>query len=202
MNKMARCGVFIAALLSLFAVGAASAGAVTWSNIGDTTFTATGGPTTITSTGVQVSCLGSDVTGSFNTSPFVGAAWTAATGGAVFTGGTMAGSTASVTCTFTVTATAWTSGVTSGGMDGRCTSVVAGTLLCTTHGQLPGTYTNPIGTTTGRATLVPSTTLRATGPNCTLGSNDLVTLTLTTFGITNATGGPTPHAGPIITRAP
>jgi hypothetical protein len=110
-----------------------------------------------------------------------------------------------VTCTFTVTATSWVAGppgVTSGGMDGRCTSLVNGTLLCTTHGQLPGTYTNPTGATTGRATLQPSASLRATGTNCTLGTNDLVTLTLTSFGITNASGGPAPHAGPILTRAP
>jgi hypothetical protein len=209
MNRSTRLIVLATALMSLFAITASTAGAVTWHNSGDTSFTATGGPTTLSGTGVNIACTSSDVTGTTGTSPFVGAIWTAATGSAQFTGCTMAGVSATVTCNYSGTATSWGAGppaVTSGSVDVFCTSIQGGNPVCVTEGQTAGTYHNPNGVTNGRGTLPASATVKATnGPGgaCPLGNGDNMSLTAMTLTLTAASGGPSsPHQGPILTRTP
>ena len=206
MNRTIRVGVLLTALLSLFAIGASTASAVTWHNTGNTTFTATGGATTLSSTGVTIACTGADVAGTAPGGSVIAATWVAS-GTAQFTGCRMAGISATVTCDYSGTGTSWVAGppgVTSGAVDIRCTSIQGGTPVCITEGQVAGTYTNPTGATRGIGNLPASNTVRVTnanGGNCPLGNGDAVTLTAGVYTITTGTGG-SGTAGPIVTRTP
>jgi len=78
MSKSARLVVLI---VSLLAVLAPSAHAVTWHNSGDTTFTATTilpGFGTLSATGINMVCANHNITGTTGAAPFVGSTWTAA----------------------------------------------------------------------------------------------------------------------------
>lgn len=204
MSRIARFAVLVAALMSLFAVMSSSAGAVTWHNTGDTAFTATSGAGTLSVTSASLACTGSDASGTTAATPFVGATWAAATGTATFTNCAIAGIPTSVDCGYTLTASSQSGGVSSGNVDANCGVYQFGAQICVIHGQTPGSYTNPSGTTAGKLTLNHSATLKTTngsGGTCPLGANEPSTLTTFTYTITNATGGAsTPHLGPIVTR--
>jgi hypothetical protein len=210
MNRTTRLIVLVTALMSVFAATSSTAGAVTWHNSGDTSFTATGGPTSISGNGKTLSCTSSDVTGTTGTSPFTGAVWTAAaSGSAQFTGCSLAGATVAVTCTYTGNAATWAVGpptVTNGNVGVFCTSTIGGALLCITEGSTAGSYTNPAGTTNGHGTLPASSSVTVTngpGGSCALGNNSTVSITPMTLTLTAASGGSTtPHRGPIFTRTP
>jgi hypothetical protein len=206
MSRTARLGVLIVTLSSVFALGAATASAVTWHNSGDTAYTATGGGTTLGVTGTNLVCTGSTFTGTAGAGTFVGLTWTAATGTGSFTGCTLSGISATTSCTYKVTATTWTAGppaVMSGGADVTCTSYVFGSLNCVTKGTTAGTYTNPTATTTGRGVAPASSTLTIHdgAGACMLGNNETATISATPLTITAASGGPSsPHQGPVVTR--
>lgn len=196
MSTIVRLGVLFSALLSLFAFGTATAGAVTWVNDGATSYTATGGFTTLSTTGVVLACTNSTFSGTTGPSPFSGVTWIAATGTGSFTGCTAAGVSATTSCRYTVTATSLAAGppsVMSGSADITCTSYIQGTLNCVTKGTTPGTYTNPIGAIKGTGVAPHSTSLTITGPNCMLGVNDAATITTTPLTITSA-------SSPFVTR--
>src|ERR1700712_4869417 len=63
MSKIMRIAVLAMSLVSLFAVMSSAAGAVTWTNTGQTPFTATAGSGTLSSTGVILDCGGGDASG-------------------------------------------------------------------------------------------------------------------------------------------
>jgi hypothetical protein len=203
MCRIARLGVLVALMLSSLA---ASAGAVTWENSGDTTYTATGGVTTLGVTGTTLTCTTSTFVGTMGSSPFVGVTWVASTGTGAFTGCSVNGISATTSCTYKVTATSWTAGppsVMSGGADVTCTSFVGGSLNCITQGTTAGTYTNPTGATMGAGVAPASATLKIYNgaSSCMLGNNETATISSTPLTITSATGGPSsPHQGPIVTR--
>jgi hypothetical protein len=205
MNRIARLGVLVTALLSLSGVIAGAADAVTWHNSGSTAFTATSGPTTVSSTGASLACTSTDISGTAGTSPFVGVTWKSTTGTAQFTGCSLGGTNTGVTCSYAVTATAWTAtplpAVTSGTVDVTCIVTQFGSPLCVVEGPTGGTYSNPTAAN-GRATLPTSSTLRTTNTatgTCPLGNGDAMTITTSAFTITTATGG-TGSQGPFITR--
>jgi hypothetical protein len=202
MIRFARCSVLVAALLSLFAMGAASAGAVTWDNSGDTHFTTTGGPGTLSATGVSLSCAGSDGTAR-TTTPVVGVIGAVVDATVIFTACLLAGQNFGMECGITLTASAAISGGVTGNADVTCSMVIAGVKNCHFEGGLHVQYVNPVlPSTSGNLTTTTGGSLRTTNgaANCPLGSGDPVHLSPLTFRVAAGTGGPTPHLGPIITR--
>ena len=198
MSKIMRVVVMVTALMSLFGVMSATAGAVTWHNTGNTAFTATGGAGTLSSTGVSLVCTSSDATGTAPAS-VVGATYTS-TGTATFTGCRLAGLAAAVSCNYSLTGTAFSAGVTSGTVDATCSVSQAGVAVCHIAGTTPGSYTNP--GTAGRLTLSASSSLRTFNPasgTCPLGNGDTASLTQQVFTVTGGTGG-AGTVGPVINR--
>ncbi len=207
MSKIMRMCVLVASLMSLFGAMSSSAGAVTWTNTGDTAFTATSGAGSLKVTNTTLTCTGADATGTTAPAPFSGAIWSAASGTAIFTGCKLNNINTGVHCNYTLTASAWVVGppaVTSGNVDATCNVYQGGANICKIEGTTPGHYINP-NPGTGSLILTHSSTLRTTnGPvgTCPLNPGEPATLTTQTFKITTATGGPVPHTGPVITRHP
>jgi len=204
MSRIARFAVLVAALMSLFAVLSSTAGAVTWSNDGDTAFTATAGPGTLSSTSQFLVCSGGDAVGGTTNGSGVNAPIVHAT--ITFTGCSLSGQTNfHVECGVTLTAVSQTTvapRVTSGNADATCSVYFAGVKVCHLEGGVAGTYTNPTAPSTfGRLVTNTGGSLRTTNgaSNCPLGSGDLAHLSPLTFSVTAGTGGPTPHLGPSIT---
>jgi hypothetical protein len=206
MSKLMRITVLVVSLMSLLGVMSSSAGAVTWTNDGDTSFTATGGPGTLSGGGLSLVCSSAHATGMTGTAPFAGTIWDAATGEATFNNCSIAGISTAVNCTYTLTAQTWSAGppaVTSGNIDATCNVTQGGTKICHVEGQTAGHYTNPTATSFGTLVLTESNTLKTTNAtgSCPLGNNTNVTLSQQDFKLENAAGGPGPlHTGPIITR--
>ena len=67
MSKIMRIAVLAMSLVSLFAVMSSAAGAVTWTNTGQTSFTATTGAGTLGSTGTSLNCATASATGATRT---------------------------------------------------------------------------------------------------------------------------------------
>jgi hypothetical protein len=211
MSRIMRVVVLVTALMSLFAVMSSAAGAVTWDNSGDTSFTATAGPGSLSGNGKTLSCTSGDGTGVMGAAPFTGSVWTnAAHGDVTFTGCSLAGTAYAVTCTYGLNATGQTGTVTAGTIDlaspNGCTAKVGGVLACNIHGSNAGSYTNPTATVNGSLAIAASTTSITVSNGvgtCPLGNGTNASLTAFTFAITAAAGGATtPHRGPVITRTP
>jgi len=203
MSKTLRVAVLATALLSALTMMASSAGAVTWHNSGDTAFTATGGVMAFSSTSVSLNCSGSDSTGTVTSTPAIGATFVAATMTTQVTGCTVSGSEWPWECKRTFTGTTYSSGVTNGTFDTTCTMYLGSTPTCELSGSAPATYTNPVAPSTlGSFRLPTSTSLRVGNAlvTCPLGNGDSFHLAPMIFNISVATGGPSPHLGPIITR--
>jgi hypothetical protein len=198
MSRILRAVVLTTALL---AATTASAGAVTWHNSGDTSFTAQGGATTLHFGGVHLPCSGATVTGTTGATPFTGATWTAATGTVDFGHCTMAGQTLKVDCTYAQTLSSQTGGISAGTIDAACGIYLANTQICGVAGALASTYTNPSGGF-GSFTVSTSALTLSNGPVGTCPFGTTGTLTHQTWTITSASGGPAPHTGPVITRTP
>ncbi|MCW2992542.1 MAG: hypothetical protein JWQ18_37 [Conexibacter sp.] len=207
---MKKCARFVVLAVSLFGALSATAGAVTWKNSGDTAFTATGGAVTLTSTGANVSCSSGTITGTVASGPFVGATWSVATGTGHSTSCSLAGVATTVHCSATLTATSWAAGtpaVTTGTSDVTCDVRQFGAKICHIGGTGGGTYTNPVlpstfgklATGTGTGNLKVS---NGTSGTCPLGNGDRAFVSPGGSAVNGATGGPTPHLGPIITRTP
>ena len=199
MDRITRGIVFAMALASTLGALASSAGATTWSNDGDASFTATGTPATYSVTGTSLSCSGADLTGTVNGSS-AAAIWTAVTDATLqFTGCFTAGVNTPVHCTTTLTAVAGvTNGVTTGALDVTCGVYQFNTKICDFSGSLNATYTNPTSTTAGRLTTLTGGSMR-TGIGCSTflgGGNDAMHWSPMTFTVV---GGAT--KGPIITHA-
>ncbi len=202
-----RMCVLVLSLMSLFGAVSSSAGAVTWTNTGDTAFTATSGGSSFKVTNTELACTGADATGTMAASPFSGVIWSAASGTMTFTGCKLNNINTGIHCGYTFTTVAWVAGppaVASGNLDATCSVYQGGATVCKIEGIRPGHYVNPSGTT-GLLILTHSTALRTTnGPvgTCPLNAGEPLTWSTQTFKITTATGGPVPHTGPVITRHP
>lgn len=161
MSRISRLVVLVTALASLFAAMASTAGAVTWTNHGSTSFTATGGGGVLTShSGVNINCSGSDASGD---APLSGTSATYTVSGTIlFTNCLAAGSPATIECGYSLTATTFTAPVSTGNVDVTCGLYISGAKLCHIEGQTHGTYTNETAT----LTVTTTTGLAITGANC------------------------------------
>jgi hypothetical protein len=197
MSKIGRMCVLVASLMSFCGVMSSTAGAVTWSNDGGTSFTATGGPRTFSGGGLSLSCASSDATGTAATGPFTGAIWVgAASMTATYTGCTVAGITTHHHCAFTFTAAAQSvPTVTNGNLDVTCDMTQGATKLCHFEGSTAVHYITPPD---ARFILTESATLRTTSVppgNCPLGNGGATTMTQQIITLTS----PNP---PTFTRRP
>jgi hypothetical protein len=202
MNAPGRMMVLLTALLSLsavVAVAASSAGAVTWHNSGDATFTATGGGGTLSATAVTLGCSGSDAKGTVPATPLVGSTLTIA-GTVTFTGCTMSGQGVSLDCGYAFTATTQpAAGTVSGSLDTTCGVYLATVKVCHIGGTMTATYTNPSGVTPGRFTVTTNSNLTVSNGQvgtCPIGSDDKGHLTQLTFNMLDTVA----PLGPVLTR--
>ncbi|MCW2994169.1 MAG: hypothetical protein JWQ18_1664 [Conexibacter sp.] len=209
MSRSMRICVLLVSLTSLVGLASSAAEAVTWSNSGDTAFTATGGARTFSSTGLQLSCPSASVTGTVASSPFVGVTWAAVTGTETYSGCSWGGVTTSIDCAYTDTALFWAAGspaTTTGRRDITCSAIQFNSKVCHLGGTLQWIYSNPVSPATfGKLTFTPGgTVIASNGPagTCLLGNGDPVTFSEYTETVNSAAGGPTPHLGPIFTRMP
>jgi hypothetical protein len=202
MSRAARTIVLMVALKSLLGAMASTAGAVTWTNTGDTAFTATSGSSSLSVTGVSVNCALAQMTGTTHTGALL-ATGNVITATTTYLGCRLSGFAVAMDCRSTFTASALSAGVTSGNIDHTCDLLVAGMSFCHVQGTTPGTYTNPAGSF-GGLTLSASTTLvTANGAigTCPLTAGETANLSAQPFGIATATGGPSaPHTGPVLAR--
>lgn len=200
MTKFSRIVVLVAGLISVFAAIAGAAGATTWSNTGDTTFTATSGPITLTSGGVSLTCSGGTLTGRAGTS-FIGSVWTSAATGAVrFAPCRLGLLSTEVDCSVRFDANNVVNGFVTGSMTitaGGC--AVIGT-SCEISGMVAETYKNATSAAKGVLTIAGGASFTVSGSGCPLPSPTSASTIV--FTITSATGGPTPNNGPIINRTP
>jgi hypothetical protein len=194
MSKITRIAVLAISLTSVFGVLSSAAGAVTWTNVADTAFTATAGASTLTvgATAALV-CTAAHASG---TSPMSTVATIApvASGTMTFTGCRLLGTVnATMDCGYTFTAASLALGVTNGSVDITCGVYQSGLKACHIGDRTPGTYTNPAGATAGLLTLSHSNTLTITNGagTCPIGNGVTATLMPLTFRVTSGTGGPT-----------
>ena len=193
MSNLARCVVLVTAVTSLFAVTSSTAGAVTWDNSGNTTFTATSGPSLLSSTGVTLNCSGATATG-VAPNNVVGLAY-AVSGTATFSSCTLAGISTGVDCGYTFTGTSQSGSVTSGNVDLTCGVYQFGAKICHIGGSMASSYTNPVGGA-GVLTLTTGGTLRSSNPggfSCLWSPGDLLHMPHLRFRTTSANP-------PVITR--
>lgn len=205
MTKTMRLAVLVAGLMSLLAVTASTAGAVTWHNSGDTAFTGTSGAVTLSATGASLACpSGGTTTGTIGTGPFTGFVWTNAVSGTTSaTGCTLGVSNYSFGCAYTVSPTSQVLPVTTASATLTCSWYFASSEICHIAGTISASYANPSGSTKGRLTFLTGGNLILTNGSagtCPLGNGDRADLTTITYAITAGTGGA--GNGPDITRTP
>jgi hypothetical protein len=198
MSKISRLAVLVVGLVSLFGILSASAGAVTWHNMGSTTFTATAGAGTLSSTGASLGCVTATGTG---TAPVltVGNVYNVS-GTATFNNCVLSGIATGVDCAYTLTGNNLDGGnvmgsVVTGSVDVTCGVYQFGTKICHISGSTGGTYTNNVP---GVLTIAASSSLiTSNGPtgSCPLGNGDAGALTHLTFTTTSANP-------PTLTRTP
>jgi hypothetical protein len=192
MSRFTRIVLLITALASSFAVMSASAGAVTWTNTGNTAVHATGAGGALHVGSNTLSCTGVTATGA---APAGGGVTYAVTGTATFSPCSLVGQSWRIACTYILTAQSHTGGVfggaTSVNADLTCDlRLTAGDIgLCHINGSTPGHYVNPSALGgTGRLTLTTSSTLVVSNfgsANCPFGTG---TGTLTHQALTTTVG--------------
>jgi hypothetical protein len=202
MPALPRAIGLIAAILALAALPTAAA-AVTWDNLGDTTFSASSPSVVFTAAGVNIACVDGTGSGTAGTSGFSGLVWTAAQMTLDYVC-TIAGTPHFFSCSVTFTASAQSGGTVSGTSDQTCTIATGGTTYCHVDATAPATYINPSGGATGRFTLTATTSVRFTDTawTCPYRNNGVTGLSAQTVSVTSGAGGPSPHAGPVLTRTP
>jgi hypothetical protein len=198
MSKIMRMVVLVVSLTSLLGAMSSSAGAITWTNAGDTAFTATAGPSTMSVTGSSLTCTGESWTSTTGTAPFAGAVWPAIRSTRTLSGCRLFGISTGVHCNHEFTAGRQTSGVTHGVDDITCWVYQAGRQICHIEGEADAHYVKP----PGRPGFIHLTHSDATMTNgavgtCPLSPGEPFTLPTRIIQITSATGGPAPHTGPV-----
>ena len=112
MSKLSRVIVLVVGLMSVFAALAGAASATTWTNAGDTAFTATTGPSTLSSGSATLSCTSGSATGTATT-PQVSTTYTVS-GNLTYSSCRLGLLTTTVSCTYALTGNSISAGVTSG----------------------------------------------------------------------------------------
>ncbi|WP_445148267.1 hypothetical protein [Baekduia sp. Peel2402] len=203
MSRISRLVVLVTALASLMGLVSATAGAVTWHNTGNSAFTATGGPATLSVGSNNLACSASSATGTAPLGSF-GLTVYSATGTITFSPCTVSGQSTYVDCGYRTTGFSFAAPVTSGNADVNCVArlTASNTALCNITGTTPGQYTNPSGTSKGKATGLTSgtglTVSHSSGTSCLLGTGP-AHLSEQTITITSASGG-TGTGGPVLDR--
>ena len=198
MGKSSRVIVLVVGLLSVFAALTGAASATTWTNSGDTAFTATTGAGTLTAgSGGMLTCTSGSATGTATT-PQVSATYRVS-GTLTYPSCRLLFLTTTVTCTYTLTGSSLTAGVTTGTVTVICTDSVAG---CRIAGTVSGRYTNATTTAAGHLDVNGSSGLTSSG--CILSGAAFVLPNPKVFTVTNGTGGTHPafRFGPILNRTP
>jgi len=204
MSKFSRFVVLVTAFASLFAVMSSTAGAVTWTNTGETSFhgTSPGGVLAVTGSSApatsNLTCTAATATGT------AAAVFTTVSGTVTFNPCSLNGTAADVGCTYTLTPATFASGVTTGSAAVTCTARLAatGTPLCHIAGSTPGHYINPAGSTNGRLTVTASSSLVVT-PETGTGSGSCSSLLGTAssgFGHLSEQTFTLTSSGPVIAR--
>lgn len=184
---------------AVVAAMASNASAVTWSNSGDTTFTATGPSTTFhfNNGAVHQPCTSAAVSGTAATGPVSGATWANAASLTVsYSHCTLTGINYNIQCSASESFDDQTGGVSSGTLATACDISVFGEKVCGMSGTIPNTYTNPSGSTPGRFTLSQTTLALSNGPTGTCPYGTSGTFTHQTWTVNSGTGGP------VINRTP
>jgi hypothetical protein len=168
MSKFTRLVVLISGLMVLCGIAVPTAGAASWTNSGDTAFTATTGPSTLTANGTTLICTGGTMTG---TAPASAAGPTyPASGSLNYSGCRLAIIGVAVSCSWTFLGTSVSGPIplrVSGTIAVNCT-VTGG---CRISGTVTVTYTNPIpGITSGSFFISANQSLVVSGVGCVLGS--------------------------------
>jgi hypothetical protein len=184
---------------AVVAAMASSASAVTWSNSGDTSFSAAGPATTFhfNAGAVHTPCTDVSVSGSIGAGPFTGATWTnAGTLTATYSHCTLTGQNFTVHCTASESFDGQVGGLASGTLATSCDVTFATTKVCGITATIPNTYSNPSGGATGSFTLGQTALTLSNGPVGTCPFGTSATLTHQTWTVNSGTGGP------VITRTP
>jgi hypothetical protein len=191
MSKITRITVLAMSLMSLFAVTSSAAGAVTWTNTGQTAFTATAGTVSYSVTATALACSSADASGT-TTTPASGIGAAIVSGTIKTTGCRVAIGDLPWHCTYTLTGSTFIAGVTNGNADLTCGIFLSGREACHIEGRTPANYTNGAGGSAGILALPHSSTLIITdgngGGSCPVGSNERLTLAPVTFRVTSGTG--------------
>jgi hypothetical protein len=202
MSRLMQCVILIGAVMGSCAATAATAGAITWENSGDTHFTASGGSGTLTLTATPFQCPGSSITGK-TTTPLTWISAPVLHATVTFSGCSLSGQSVGYECAYTFTSVSQSGSVTSGAIDATCGMWLAGIKVCHVEGSTGASYANPVPPSTfARVQTVTGGALRITNgqSNCMFGNNELAHLSVLTFTVSGGAGGSTPHLGPIITR--
>jgi hypothetical protein len=200
MNRLTRIVLLITALTSLLAAMSSTAGAVTWTNTGNTAVHATGAGGGLHLGSNTFSCTSSTATGTAPADQT--SAVYSVTGTLTFSPCSLVGQNSTIHCNYILTGVTHTGGalggVTGVNADVTCDLRLAatGTGLCHISGSTAGHYVNPVAAGgTGRLTLTTTNTLVVSNfgtTSCPLGTGNA---TLTHQALTTTVG-----ATPIINR--
>ena len=126
MSKFSRVIVLVVGLMSVFAAMAGAASATTWTNSGDTAFTATTGASSLSTASATLSCTSGSATGT--ATPLQVSATYTVTGRLTYSNCRLGIITTTISCNYTLTGSSGpnASGVTSGTVAVSCTDSVAG----------------------------------------------------------------------------
>lgn len=200
MSGIARFAVLAATLLSLSGALSSGAGAVTWHNVGDTSFTAHGGAAGLSVTGASLACTSGDASGTAPGGSYVGNTYTALTLNVGLTGCTLLNAPATVSCGYAFTTNSLEADDSyTGTLDVLCNVSLFGTEVCKIEGMTPALYKNAGSFFDGVLTVGHSDFLRTThgaGGTCPLAPGEPATLTAQTWGLDGTLGGD----GPTIVR--
>jgi hypothetical protein len=196
MSKFSRVVVLVTGVMAFCGALAGAASATSWTNTGDTAFTATSGPTTISAGGASLSCTNWSVTGTApRTEPGPNYTITGTMGCPNFRLGVV---TSSISCSYTVTLSSpVTSGVTRGTMSMNCLEAALG---CRITGTIPGQYTNATTTANGFFTFNGASGISSSG--CIFSGPAAWAPNPWIITVVNGTGGnhPTFRFGPILSQ--
>jgi hypothetical protein len=195
MSRFSRVLVLVVGLMTVFAAMAGAASATTWTNSGDTAFTATSGPGTLTAGGPSAfACTGGTATG-VAPSTELGPTYLV-TGDITFSPCRVLLSNVVITCSYTLTGLPpVTGGVTTANLTVNCTDSL---LLCRITGSIPGKYTNATTTASGFLTVNGSTGLNISA--CFTNGAAVLSPNPYKFTVSSGVGGthPANRFGPIL----
>ena len=197
MSKFSRVIVLVVGLMSVFAAMAGAASATTWTNSGDTAFTATTGASSLSTASATLSCTSGSASGTATT-PQVSATYTVS-GNLSYASCRLGLITTTVNCTYTLTGNSLSAGVTTGTIAVVCRDTVAG---CNITGTITGRYTNASASTAGSLAVNGSSGL--TSRDCVLSGAAALTPNPDVFTVTAGVGRRVAglRPGPLLGRTP